>query len=494
MTLLPDGVTIAHPLCLFIGGAWVPAHSGRVIDLVSPDTEQVVGQVAEADEVDVDAAVAAARQAFDHGPWPHTAPAERIAAFRRMLDCLRNRQPDLARAWTAQIGGLASFAGPMHAGAIMALEGIAGFAEQFRFIERRPSHAAAAALIVQEPVGVVAAIAPWNGPFGIMANKVAYALLTGCTVVMKPSPETPLEAYVIAEAAEAAGIPAGVVNLVPSHREAADHLVCNPGVDKVSFTGSTLAGKRIATVCAGRMARCTLELGGKSAAIIRDDFPTDAAARLLTGTITVMSGQVCAMLSRAIVPAHRHDELAEAIAAEMKGVVIGHSDDPATQLGPVAMKRQLERIQSYIAEGRKTARLVTGGNRPAHLNRGYFIEPTLFAGVDNASRIAQEEIFGPVLCLIPAENEEHAIALANDSAYGLNGSVLTHDAEAAYRIGRRIRTGGFGQNGLRMDFGLPFGGFKQSGIGREGGPEGLMPYVETKTMLIDGLPAGLQPG
>jgi acyl-CoA reductase-like NAD-dependent aldehyde dehydrogenase len=239
------------------------------------------------------------------------------------------------------------------------------------------------------------------------------------------------------------------------------------------------------------MARCTLELGGKSAAILRDDFSIDHAAKMLTGTITMMSGQVCAMLSRVIVPRHRHDELAEAIAAEMKQVRIGHSDDPLAQLGPVAMKRQLERIESYIEEGRRTATLVTGGQRPAHLNVGYFIEPTLFANVDNASRIAQEEIFGPVLSLIPADDDDDAIRLANASDYGLNGSVLTHDAQAAYQIGRRIRTGGFGQNGLRMDFGLPFGGFKQSGIGREGGPEGLMPYLETKTMLLDGLPEGL---
>ena len=489
--MLPEGVNIAHPDKLFIAGRWIPAHSGRLIELVSPDSEQVVGTVAEADEADMDAAVAAARDAFDNGPWPTMAPAERIAAFRAMVGHLKGRSAELARAWTAQVGGLASFAGPMHIGSLMTLDGIAGYAEQFRFVEQRPSMGAAVGLVVHEPVGVVAAIAPWNGPFGIMANKVAYALLTGCTVIMKPSPETPLEAYIIAEAAEAAGLPAGVVNLVTGHREASDHLVCNPGVDKVSFTGSTVAGKRIASVCGARIARCTLELGGKSAAIIRDDYSIEAAAKLLTGTITMMSGQVCAMLSRAIVPARRHDELAAAIAAEMKRVVIGHSDDPAAQLGPVAMKRQLERIEGYIEEGRRTADLVTGGNRPSHLNRGYFIEPTLFANVDNKSRIAQEEIFGPVLALIPVEDEEEAIAVANDSAYGLNGSVLTHDADAAYRIGRRIRTGGFGQNGLRMDFGMPFGGFKQSGVGREGGPEGLLPYLEMKTMLIDGMPEAI---
>jgi acyl-CoA reductase-like NAD-dependent aldehyde dehydrogenase len=491
MPLLPEGVHVAHPEQLYIGGQWVRANSGRLIDLISPDTEQVVARVAEADAADMDAAVAAARAAFDHGPWPSTPPAERIAAFRRMVAHLQGRVDELARAWTAQMGGLASFAGPMHAGSVMVLEQIAGFAENFAFVEQRPSMGAAAGFVVHEPVGVVAAIAPWNGPFGIMANKVAYALLAGCPVIMKPSPETPLEAYIIAEAAEAAGLPPGVVNLVTGHRDASDHLVCNHGVDKVTFTGSTVAGKRIASVCGERIARCTLELGGKSAAIVRDDFPIEVAAKMLAGTITLMSGQVCAMLSRVIVPRARHDELAEAIAAEMKQVVIGHSGDPATQLGPLAMERQRDRVEMYIEEGRKVADLVTGGARPAHLNRGYFIEPTLFANVPNDSRIAQEEIFGPVLSLIPAEDEEDMIRIANDSQFGLNGSVLTQDVDAAYRIGRRVRAGSFGQNGLRMDFGLPYGGFKQSGIGREGGPEGLLPYLEMKTLLLDGVPSAL---
>lgn len=486
--MLPEGVSIARPDKLYIGGEWVAPISGGTISIVSPNTEQVVAQVAEAGPQDMDAAVAAARVAFDDGPWPQNEPAERIAAIRRMIDHLRPRADELARCWTAQVGGLASFAGPMHHGGIAALDQIADMAESFAWVEQRPTTGAEVGLIVQEPVGVVAAIAPWNGPFGIMANKVANALAAGCAVIMKPSPETPLEAYIIAEAAEAAGLPAGVVNLVTGEREASDHLVCNHGVDKVSFTGSSVAGKRIASVCGERIARCTLELGGKSAAIIRNDFPTEAAGALLANTITVMSGQVCAMLSRAIVPRERHDEIAEAIAAEMKKISIGHSDDPASQLGPLAMKRQLERVESYIEEGKRTADLVTGGNRPTHMNQGYFIEPTLFANVDNTSRIAQEEIFGPVLCLIPCEDEEDAIRIANQSDFGLNGSVLTQDADAAYRIARRIRAGAVGQNGMRMDFALPYGGFKQSGLGREGGPEGLMGYLEMKTILLDGMP------
>ena len=488
--MTPNGVTLRYPDKLFIGGEWVAAQSGGVIEIVNPNSEDVVARVAEAGDADMDLAVAAARDAFDNGPWSTTPPAERAAKLMQMVDLLEARVPELAAAWTAQVGGLASFAPMMHGGAVMGLRGIAALGNTFEWEKVSKGQAVDTVIVAREPVGVVAAIAPWNGPFAIMANKVFYALVAGCTVVMKPSPETPLEAYIIAEAAEAAGLPAGTVNLVTGHRDASDHLVNNAGIDKVTFTGSTVAGKRIAEVCGSRIARCTLELGGKSAAIVRDDFPIEAAAAILGNTITVMSGQVCAMLSRAIVPRKRHDELAEAIAGVMKGIVIGNSEDPATQLGPLAMKRQLERVEMYIEEGKKSgADLVTGGQRPSHMNKGYFIEPTLFANVDNTSRIGQEEIFGPVLALIPAEDEEDAIRIANESNFGLNGSVFTNDVQAAYDISRRVRTGVMGQNGMRMEWSAPFGGFKQSGLGREGGEEGLWSYVETKTILLDGTPA-----
>ncbi|MCW2369955.1 aldehyde dehydrogenase [Sphingobium sp. B11D3D] len=481
----PEGVFVKEPGKVWINGQWRAPNSGRFIELVSPNTEQVVGAVAEADEADMDAAVSAARAAFDHGPWPRMSVAERNEIMKKITAHLQSRASELAKAWTAQMGGLASFAPGMVAGATMQFDQTREVGANFQYVQQRETQAAAAAYLVYEPVGVVASIAPWNGPYGIMASKVANALITGCTVIMKPSPETPLEAYIIAEACEAAGVPAGVVNLVCGHREASDHLVCNPAVDKVSFTGSTVAGKRIASVCGERIARCTLELGGKSAAIVRDDFSAEETAKLMTQTISLLSGQVCAMLSRLIVPRVRQDEIADAIAAEMQKVKIGYSDDPTTQLGPLAMKRQLERVESYIEEGKKTADLVTGGNRPKHLNQGYFIEPTLFKNVDNKSKIAQEEIFGPVLSIIPVDDEEEAIAVANDSNYGLSGSVLTKDAQAAFDVARRIRTGGIGQNGLKVDWGLPFGGYKQSGIGREGGVDGLMAYLEIKAMYMD---------
>jgi len=484
-------VAVAHPDRLFIGGDWVEASSGRSIEVVSPDTERVVAQFAEADEQDMDRAVAAARRAFDEGPWPGMAPAERQAILRRMGKEIAAREPELARAWTLQIGGLASAAPMLTSVGTKSFVHMVDLMDHFAFAEQVPSVTAQAAIIAREPVGVVAAVAPWNGPFPIMASKLVNALVARCTVVMKPAPETPIEAYILAEAAEAAGVPPGVVNLVCGHREASHHLIANPAVDKVSFTGSTAAGKRIASTCGERIARVTLELGGKSAAVVREDFPLEEAAAILARTITVMSGQVCAMLSRAIVPRKSHDRLADLIKSEMERIVIGHSDAPETQLGPLAMKRQLERVESYVEEGRRTADLVTGGGRPSHLNRGYFLEPTLFANVDNGSRIAQEEIFGPVLSLIPCEDEADAIRIANESSYGLNGAVLTRDVDAAYRVARAVRTGFFGQNGMRMDYTLPFGGFKQSGIGREGGVEGLMAYLETKTILLDGKPTVL---
>jgi acyl-CoA reductase-like NAD-dependent aldehyde dehydrogenase len=488
----PDGVAVRHPDRLFIGGAWVEPSTGQEIVVVCPNTEQPIARVAEAVEADMDRAVAAARKAFDEGPWPTTPAPERAAMIRKLAAALKAREGELARAWTAQVGGLAGFAPMIVGNGTKMLTDLAALAERFEFARRVDSKAADTAIVAREPVGVVAAIAPWNAPYAIMAGKVANALAAGCTVIIKPAPETPLEAYIIAEAAEAVGLPPGVINLVCGHRPASDHLVCNPGVDKVSFTGSTLAGKRIASVCGSRIARCTLELGGKSAAIVRDDYATADAAKLLARTITLVSGQVCATLSRAVVPRRRHDELAEAIAREMQAIKIGPSEAPDTQLGPLAMERQRDRVEGYIEKGVQSgADLVTGGKRPAHLNRGYFIEPTLFANVNNESAIAQEEIFGPVLSLIPCEDEEDAVRIANQSNYGLNGSVLTHDSEAAYRLARRIRSGGVGQNGMRADFSLPFGGFKQSGIGREGGEEGLMAYLETKVVLLDGAPAAL---
>ena len=480
-------ITIAHPERLYIGGHWVEPSTSRRIELINPATEKVFARVAEAREADMDRAVTAARAAFDNGPWPRMTHAERGACVQKLAELLGTRMPELTQAWTDQMGGLASFAPMVVGGGTFQLQYFAGLASTYAFETRQPiSMGPGTAVIVREPVGVVVAIAPWNAPFAIMTQKIAPALVAGCTVIMKPSPETPLEAYIIAECAAAAGFPPGVINLVPAHREASDYLVCNPGVDKVSFTGSTVAGRRIASVCADRIARCTLELGGKSAAIVLDDFPIEEAAGVLTGTICTMTGQVCATLSRVIVSRPRYEALATAICDAMARVKIGDPNDPTTQMGPLAMERQLRRVEGYVAKGKQEgATLACGGGRPKHLARGYYFEPTLFTNVNNRMTIAQEEIFGPVICLIPAESEQDAIRIANESIYGLNGAVLTRDKEAAYRVARQMRTGCVGQGGLRMDFLAPYGGFKQSGIGREGGPENFHAYTETKTILLD---------
>lgn len=480
-------IHIRHRDQLFIGGQWVAPRDGGRIELVNPATEESIGSVAEAREADMDAAVHAARKAFDEGPWPRMSHVERAGFITALAQRLEARHGELAAAWTQQMGGLASFAPNVTFGGTMQFKYFAGLASTYPFETRQPaSMGPGNTIVVREPVGVVAAIAPWNAPYAIMAQKLAPALVAGCTVVMKPAPETPLEAYIIAECAEEVGLPPGVLNLVPAQREASDHLVCNPGVDKVGFTGSTAAGRRIGSVCGERIARVTLELGGKSAAIVLDDFPIEQAAGILTGTICTMSGQVCATLSRVIVSRARYAQLAEAIVAAMAGIRVGDPEDPHSQMGPLAMQRQLARVQGYVAKGvEQGATLACGGRQPAHMRKGYYFEPTLFTEVDNRMVIAQEEIFGPVICLIAADDEADAIRIANDSIYGLNGAVFTLDADKAYRVGRQLRSGCVGHNGLRMDFMAPYGGFKQSGIGREGGPENFQAYTETKTIITD---------
>ena len=492
--ILPENVNIKHPDKLFIGGEWVSAKSGSNIEVISPHTGEVCAVVAEAGPEDVNDAVAAAREAFDNGPWPTTTIEDRVGYLRRMGEILGGRSEELAAVFTAQVGGLANFA-PI--GAMIGTKNMFDYAavgEEFDWETTKPSSVPGyTAHVIHEPVGVVAAITPWNMPYPALTHKVAPALMAGCPVIMKPSPETPLEAYIIAEAAEEAGLPPGVVNMVTADREAADQLVQNPGVDKIAFTGSSAVGKHIASVAGARMARLTLELGGKSPAIILDDFPAEVAGPLLARTITVLTGQVCGMLSRAIVPAHRHDEIAEAIVAEMKKIKVGSPLDPTTEMGPLAMKRQMDRVEHYVAAGIKEgATLAHGGKRVEGLEGCYF-EPTLFTNVDNSMTIAQEEIFGPVLCLIPARDVDHAVELANATDYGLNSSILTNDPDAAYALGRRIRAGNMAQNGLNADFELPFGGFKCSGVGREGGATGLKSYTETKIILLQGASAGGQP-
>ncbi|MGN5373578.1 MAG: aldehyde dehydrogenase [Sphingomonas hengshuiensis] len=489
-------VPLARPDALFIDGTWRESASDRRITVVSPHDESVAATVAAADAADAQASIAAARRAFDSGPWPRMTPRERAEHLARMGEHLRARSDDLARAYTLQVGALASVAPFLVGGGLQIVDDVVSYADTFDWVrEDQPTDGQGKALIVREPLGTVAAIAPWNAPFTIMLNKVMPALLAGNSVIMKPAPETPIEAFIIAEAAAAAGLPAGVLNLLPADRDVANELVVSDGIDKVSFTGSTAAGRQIGAICGGRIGRCTLELGGKSAAVVLDDYDVETAARTLAFVISMFSGQICASLTRAIVPKRRYGDFVEAIGAAMAAIRVGDPTDPASQMGPLAMARQLETVRGYIDRGtREGARLVTGGERPAGLDRGHYLAPTLFADVDSGHGIAQEEIFGPVLSLIAAEDEADAIRIANDSRYGLYGAVFTDDVDAAYRVARGIRAGAVTQNAFKMDPRLPFGGFKQSGIGREGGLVGLAGYTDTKTLLLDALPSTLVAG
>jgi acyl-CoA reductase-like NAD-dependent aldehyde dehydrogenase len=481
---------VKHPSKFFIGGQWADPSSGAKIRVTNSATEELFLHVAEAKDADIERAVAAAREAFDKGPWPRMSHDERAKYMHAMAAELEELAELHARIWTTEAGALHTFTRARCTGISSEYLSYADLASTFAFQEKhKPRSGGEVALLVREPVGVVAAILPWNAAPGAIASKVGPALIAGCTVIVKAAPEAPGAAYVLAQACEAAGFPPGVVNILTAEREASETLVRHPDVDKIAFTGSTATGRRIASICAERIARCTLELGGKSPAIVLDDYDIATAAQRIASRATFLTGQVCASLTRIIVSRKRHDDLVEALSAEFEKVLVGDPFDPATHMGPLAMRRQLERVQGYIAKGKaEGATLATGGGRPAHLDRGYFIEPTVFGNVDNRYTIAREEIFGPVLSVIPVDSEDKAVDTANDTIYGLNASVFTNDLERAYAVARRIRSGTVGQNGMRNEGSIAFGGFKQSGIGREGGTEGLRAYLETKVIVLDGMP------
>ena len=481
----------AHPDRLFIGGEWRKGSSADMFDVFDSATEERFVSVAGARVADVDLAVAAAREAFDHGPWPRMSPAERAVYLRKIAQGVRERAADIARTWTLESGLVHGASVFLTDTLAVAWDYYADLADTFPFIERHEASGGGVGLLVREPVGVVGAIVPWNGPQNLVTYKIAPALLAGCTTIVKASPEAPSTAYIFAEICEQAGLPPGVFNVLTADREVSERLVRHPGVDKISFTGSTAAGRRIASICGERIARCTLELGGKSAAVILDDYDVDSAADILVPAASLLTGQVCSSLTRVIVSRRRHDALVEALSGRFAQMKVGDPFDASVAMGPLASEQQRARVEGYIAKGKAEATLATGGARPSHLNRGFFVEPTVFCNVDNHATIAQEEIFGPVLSVIPADSEEQAFEIANDTIYGLNNSVFTNDLERAYAAARRLRSGTVGHNSFRTDFTISFGGFKQSGIGREGGVEGLHPFLEAKTVILDGMPAKL---
>jgi aldehyde dehydrogenase (NAD+) len=469
----------------FIGGEWVEPAGTGTLPVISPATEEVIATVPDATVADVDRAVSAARDAFDRGPWPRMTPAERADVMAAMSLALQARSEEIARTITEEMGSPISFSIFAQALATtMVLDYYVGLARDYPFEERRAG-AISSSLIRREAVGVVGAIVPWNIPLLCAMAKVAPALASGSTVVLKPAPETPLNAYLLAEAAMTAGLPPGVINIVQTGREVGERIVNHPGVDKISFTGSTLAGQRIASLCGQQMKRCTLELGGKSAAIILDDADLSAVIPQLMPAALLNNGEACIAQTRILAPQARYGEVVDALVAGIDAQRVGDPLDPETTIGPLFAQRHRERVERYIATGNEEgAKLVVGGGRPSGFDKGWYVEPTLFADVDNTMTIAQEEIFGPVLAAITYDDVDDAIAIANDSNYGLSGSVWTSDLQAGLDVARRVRTGTFGINGLMSDFGSPAGGFKQSGIGRELGPEGLEAYLELKTIVL----------
>ncbi len=468
---------------LYIGGQWVTPAGTAVIDVVSPHTEEIIGRVPAGTPADMDRAVAAARDAFDHGPWPRLAPAERADVVARLADLYGARMNEMAELITEEMGSPISFSQLAQASQPqLILSYFAGLGKTFSWHDERQGMLGPV-IVRREPAGVVAAIMPWNVPQFATMTKLAPALVAGCTVVLKPAPETPLDSYLLADLIQEADIPAGVVNIVAADRQASEYLVSHPGVDKVAFTGSTAAGRRIGAICGERLKRCSLELGGKSAAIILDDADLPSTVAWLEIASLANNGQACVAQTRILAPRTRYDEVVDAVARMVSGLKVGDPADPATQIGPLAARRQQERVEGYIKVGQdEGARVVTGGSRAPGFDQGWYVAPTVFAEVDNSMRIAREEIFGPVLTVIPYADDDDAIRIANDSDYGLAGTVWTSDAERGMGIACRVRTGSYGVNMYMIDTCAPFGGYKASGIGRELGPEGLAGYLEHKSI------------
>ncbi|MEV7379573.1 aldehyde dehydrogenase [Streptomyces lydicus] len=473
---------------LFIDGGWVAPTTDRRIEAINATTEEPLGSVPEASEADVDRAVQAARTAFDESGWATTNPTERAAALNRFADALEKRAELLTRSVSLQNGMPLSLSEQFEGGyAVALLRYYAALATSTENEERRPSPLGFDTLVQRSPIGVVAAIVPWNYPVVLAITKIAPALAAGCAIVLKPSPGTVLDSFILAEAAEEAQIPAGVINWVPGGRELGAYLVSHPGVDKVAFTGSTAAGRLIAENCGRLMRPVTLELGGKSAALILDDADLNKVTEGLYFASLANNGQTCMACTRILAPSSRYDEVVDAISAWMSSLKVGDPLDPSTQVGPLASAEHRNRVEGFIDKGRaEGARLVLGGGRPKDIDRGWFVAPTVFADVDNASTIAQQEIFGPVLSVIKYDGDDEAIKIANDSDYGLGGSVWSNDSERAMSVARRVQTGTIGVNGYVIDLNAPFGGVKASGIGREFGPEAMSSYQQLKSIYLPG--------
>lgn len=477
---------------LFVGGSWVEPDGGHY-PVIDPATEETVGGAPEASRDQVDAACAAAREAF--GPWSRTAPEERAAVLARAADIIHGHLGPYAELAQAETGATTGTARGMQVGV--------GAARFRRYARVEPAEWAVApqineagpmgragvmgALAIRQPVGVVTCVTSYNNPWANPAGKIAPALAMGNTVVVKPAPQDPLSVYRMAEALEAAGVPPGVVNVVSGRSvEVGEAAVSSPDVDMVSFTGSTAVGRRIAEACGRDMKRQLMELGGKGAAVVFDDADLGSAVAGIGTTFSFYSGQICTAPTRVLAQRGVYDRLVEQLAAYAGRLKVGDPREASTVVGPVISAEHRDRVESYVETGRKEgAVVVAGGERPP-CERGFYVAPTLLADCTNDMRVAREEIFGPVVCVIPFDEEEEGVALANDTEYGLIDYVWSGDVARAFRVARRLRAGGVGVNTVGRNMEAPFGGFKQSGVGRDVGSYALHAYSEVQAIVWPG--------
>lgn len=465
----------------YIGGQWAKPHSKDTLEVIDPSTEEICGRVPSGNDQDINDAVAAAKEAFK--TWGQSSAQVRSDLIRKLSEKVNENAQKIGEMCALELGTPLRMSVAVHGGMGM---GVVGSYIDVPF-EMEKEEQIGNSVVIKEPIGVCAFITPWNFPLHQIVAKVMPALAAGCTMVVKPSSETPLTAYFFAQLVHDCGFPAGVFNLVTGPGRTVGEAMCtHPDVDMISLTGSTEAGKRVGQLGAQTVKRVCLELGGKSASVVLDDADIAAAAGAAGGSICMNSGQVCAALSRLIVPRGKQGEAVAAAKAAAEATKVGGAFEEGAFMGPVVSKAQLDSVVGYIQKGiDEGATLVTGGTTPpGGRNTGYFVQPTIFSDVRNDMTIAQEEIFGPVLAIIPYDTEEEAIAIANDSIFGLSGAVWSGDAERAKRVARQIRTGQVSVNGGSFNVTAPFGGYKQSGNGRELGPHGLTEFVELKSLQL----------
>jgi acyl-CoA reductase-like NAD-dependent aldehyde dehydrogenase len=474
---------------LFIGGRWAAPSTSAVIEVHSPHDGRLVGSVPEAGRGDVDQAVTAARQAFDSGAWALTPPEERLAVIRRFDELHHARSSEFAALITAENGSPTWFTSMLQDSLTNQTGAYLRAAEALDWEEHRPFPGGSTELVFRhEPVGVAAAVIPWNAPHQSALTKVIPALLAGNSVILKLAPETALDGMALGDLLREAGLPDGVFSVLPAGREVSEYLVSRPDIDKIAFTGSTAAGRKIGAIAGEQLKRVSLELGGKSASIVLPDADLDGTVAGIKYAAFSNNGEACIAHTRILLPRSRYAEFLDALAEMTAGIAVGDPSDASTFVGPMVRAGQRDRVRGYITLGTtEGARIVVGGPdavEGADLQAGHYVRPTLFADVDNSMRIAQEEIFGPVIAAIPYTDEDDAVRIANDSPYGLGGGVWTADRDRGLAVARRIRTGTFGVNGAPRGFEAPFGGYKASGIGREYGLAGLTEYTEHKSVAV----------